>query len=123
MAVASLLGSLLLVAGAPGPLALAETEKEAREAAAPRDDGRTYQRDSVEGFGGRALRAATWVKERLSGFHVTPARLLAGLGLLGVLVTWNKNKRKQGWAVLAGISWLLLLGGAAAILTGWSVLA
>ena len=90
----------------------------------PRDEaGRSYQRDSVESFGGRALRAAAWVKDRLSGFHVTPARLLAGLGLLGVLITWNKNKRKRGWAALAAVSWLLLFGGAAAILTGWKVLA
>jgi len=48
---------------------------------------------------------------------------MAGLGLLGVLLTWNKNKRKRGYAVLFAISWLLLLGGGAATLLRWSCLA
>jgi hypothetical protein len=81
-----------------------------------------HQRDSVESTRGQALQAAAWVKERLSGFHVTPARLMIGLGLLGVLVSWNRNKRLRHWAVLAGLSWLLLLSGVAAIALGWRAL-
>jgi hypothetical protein len=78
---------------------------------------------SAEAGGGGVLRAATWVKERLSGFRVTPARLLVGVGLLGVLLTWSKNKRRPLWAVLAGLAWLLLVWGAAALLLGWRPLA
>jgi len=82
-----------------------------------------HQSDSVESARGGALQAAAWVKERLSGFHVTPARLMIGLGLLGALMSWNKNKRLRRWAILAGLSWLLLLGGLAAIVLGWRALA
>lgn len=83
------------------------------------EPGRGYQRDSVEGFGIKATRAATWVKDRLSSLHITPSRLMLGLGVLGILVGWNKNKRKIGWATLAGFSFLLVLFGAAAMILRW----
>jgi hypothetical protein len=83
------------------------------------EPGREYQRDSVENFGTRALRAATWVKDRLSSLHITPARLMLGLGLLGILVGWNKNKKQTRWAVLAAFSLLLVLGGIAGMVFRW----
>jgi hypothetical protein len=83
------------------------------------DSERGYQRDSVESFGQRSHEAATWVQRQLSGIHVTPARFLLGLGLLGVLITWNKNKRKVQWAVLTGFAYLLVILGAAAIFFRW----
>jgi len=83
------------------------------------EPGRTYQRDSVEGFGTKATRAATWVKDRLSALHITPSRLMLGLGILGILIGWNKNKKKTGWAVFAGFSFLLVLFGAAALILRW----
>ena len=86
------------------------------------EPGRTYQRDSVEGFGIKATRAATWVKDRLSALHITPSRLMLGLGVLGILIGWNKNKKKMGWAVLAGFSLLLVLFGAAAMIFRWDQL-
>jgi hypothetical protein len=83
------------------------------------EPGRGYQRDSVDGFGIKATRAASWVKERLSSLHITPSRLMLGLGVLGILIGWNKNKKKAGWAILAGFSFLLVLFGAAAMLLRW----
>lgn len=106
-----LLASLLLCSFPVGVAALEEKPPAGR------------RQPSVEAGGGGVLRAATWVKERLSGFRVTPARLMVGLGLLGVLLTWSKNKRRPAWAVLAALAWLLLVGGAAALLLGWRPLA
>lgn len=83
------------------------------------EPGRGYQRDSVEGFGTKATRAATWVKDHLSTLHITPPRLMLGLGVLGILIGWNKNKKKVGWAVLAGFSFLLVLLGTAAMIFRW----
>jgi len=81
---------------------------------------RTYQRDSVEGFGQKTVSAAGWVKEKLAALHITPARLMVGLGILGILFTWNKNKKKTHWALVSGVSFLLAIFGAAAIFLKWT---
>ncbi len=80
---------------------------------------RTYQVDSVQSFGTKAAQAAAWVRARLSGIHITPARLLVGLGVLGLLISWNKNKKKMEWAVISTASLLLLVFGLAAHLFRW----
>ena len=80
---------------------------------------RTYQADSVESFGVKAARAAAWVRSRLSAIHITPARLLVGLGVLGLLFTWNKNKKKVEWAVISAVSLVLVVFGAAALVLRW----
>jgi hypothetical protein len=83
------------------------------------DLDRDYQRESVHSIGQRAQQAASWVRERLSSLHITPARLLLGLGILGIFYTWNKNKKKVQWAVLSTFSLLLVIFGAAALIFGW----
>ncbi len=83
------------------------------------EPGRGYQRDSVESFGTKTTRAATWVKDRLAALHITPSRLMLGLGVLGILIGWNKNKKKMGWAVFAGFSFLLVLFGTASMIFRW----
>lgn len=127
-----LLGGLVLYAASEAcPSALAQpapqppTEEEYnRRRGLTRDESDLggYQRDSVESFGSKALRAASWVKESLSGLHITPARLMLGLGILGLLFTWNKNKKKIQWAVIWGFALLLILFGAAAVALGWPYL-
>jgi hypothetical protein len=115
---------LLLMGGASSAQGRAPhvpTEEELRQrlGGAKHDAPREYQRESVHGFGQQARDAAAWVKERLAGLHVTPARLLLGLGLLGILVCWNKNKKLVRWAVLSVFSGLLLIAGAAAMVFDW----
>ena len=115
---------LLLMGGvssAQGRAPHVPTEEELRQrlGGAKHDAPREYQRESVHSFGQQARDAAAWVKERLAGLHVTPARLLLGLGLLGILVCWNKNKKLVRWAVLSVFSGLLLAAGVAAMVFNW----
>ena len=109
-----------------GPVAWAgqphvPTEKELdRELSGIRaDDGRGYQQLSVEEKESWYRGAANWVRELLSSIHITPARLALILGAAGSLYTWGKNKRHARWMVLAAISWLLLIVGAAAMYFHW----
>ena len=97
------------------------TEEELRQrlGGAKHDAPREYQRESVHSFGQQTRDAAAWVKERLAGLHVTPARLLLGLGILGILFCWNKNKKLVRWAVLSVFSVLLLIAGVAAMAFDW----
>ena len=62
------------------------------------------------------MSTADWVKNKLSGFHVTPQRLAIALGLVGILYTRNKNKSKRGWLLISVVSWLLALGGLGSML-------
>jgi hypothetical protein len=80
---------------------------------------REYQAHSAQTFMGRTRSAAQWVKDQLAQLHITPARLALGLGILGVLFTWNRNKRHVRWAVLTVASWLLLVFGGAAMIFRW----
>jgi hypothetical protein len=96
-----------------------EEQLRQRQGGAKHDDERDYQRESVNSVGQSAVNAAAWVKQRLSSLYITPARLLAGLGVLGLLFTWNKNKKKMPWAVLTVFSWLLLIFGVCAIFFSW----
>jgi hypothetical protein len=115
------LGALALPALGQRPAHVPTEQELKRKLGQPtgEEPGRGYQRDSVEGVGTRATNAATWVKDRLSALHITPARLMLGLGVLGILIGWNKNKKKMGWAVLAGFSFLLVLFGVAALVFRW----
>ena len=116
--------ALLLLGGVASaqerpPHVPSEEELRQRLGGAKHDAPREYQRESVHGFGQQARDAAAWVKERLAGLHVTPARLLLGLGLLGILVCWNKNKKLVRWAVLSVFSGLLLIAGVTAMVFDW----
>ena len=97
------------------------TEEELREqdrleaGGPPRTDRRDHQKRSVGEFAGKVDRASGWVKDRLSGFMVTPGRVGLGLGLVGLLWAWGKNRRVTRWAVLFYCSMLLSLGSAAVI--------
>lgn len=79
----------------------------------PPPDERHYQKRSARSFDERTGRAADWVKNKLSGFHVTPARLCLALGIVGLLFSRNKNHKKhRGWLVIYIGSWLAVLAGA-----------
>ncbi len=95
------------------------TEAELEKSRRKPDPGRGYQRDSVASFGEKSQSTAQWVKDKLSGIHVTPARFLIGLGLLGILMTWPMNKRKVQWAVISVFSYILALLGAAGLFFRW----
>jgi len=84
----------------------------------PDDSGRNYQADSVKHAKASYRAAVDWLKRTLAAIPHKQAWLLAGLGLLGVASTWNKNKRKQQWLVLTILSYALLIAGAAAIVWG-----
>lgn len=116
--------ALLLAGGAASaedrpPHVPTEEELRLQRGGAKPDTPQEYQRESVNSFGQRARDAAGWVKERLSGLHITPARLLLGLGVLGILVCWNKNKKKTQWAVLSLASFLLVIAGVVAMVFSW----
>lgn len=96
-----------------------EVERQRSGVTADRDDIREYQAHSTQTFMGRLRGAARWVKDKLARLHITPARLAMGLGILGVLYTWGRNKRHVKWAVLTVTSWLLLLFGGAAMIFRW----
>jgi len=98
------------------------TESELARARRQPDPAREYQRDSVASFGQKSQSTAQWVKDKLSGIHVSPARLLIGLGLCGILLTWSKNKRMARWLALTALSYLLALIGAAGLLFRWPYL-
>jgi len=83
------------------------------------DSERDYQAVSVESWGIKAKQGIAWIKERLTSINITPSRLLLGLGLLGILYTWNKNKQKVPWAVLSLFSALLVLFGVCAMVFHW----
>ena len=88
-----------------------------RKLQGPPPDSRNYQRRSARSFRGKTGDAASWVKHKLSGFHVTPARLCLALGLVGFLVSRNRNKKTHsGWLAVYVASLLMLLGGGAALL-------
>lgn len=79
----------------------------------------SYQRRSVRRFGDRSQRGFSWVKQQLRSLNITPPKVMIVLGLLGVLLTWRKNKRKSNWMLLAGLSYALILAGAAGMYYGW----
>ena len=83
------------------------------------DDPRGYQQRSVEQSQSGLHRALAWIRYQLARIHVTPARLALGLGALGSLYTWGKNKRMVNWAVLAVVSWLLVIVGICAMVFHW----
>jgi hypothetical protein len=78
-----------------------------------------YQKESVRAVGTTFVRGRSWLQQQLAGIHITPTRFILGLGAIGVLYTWNKNKHKVPWAVLSGLSYLLLLLGSAAFYFHW----
>ncbi len=85
-----------------------------RKLSGPPPDDREYQRRSTKSFKGRTGGAASWVKDKLSGFRVTPGRLCLALGIVGWLYTRNKNKKNNtGWMAIYVISILSLLAGGA----------
>jgi hypothetical protein len=83
------------------------------------DDERGYQERSVETVQSWNRRAIAWIKELLASIHLTPARLALILGALGTFYTLGKNKRLVRWAVMAGMSYLLVLVGGAAMWFDW----
>jgi hypothetical protein len=107
------------VSAAQTPHVPTEEQLRQRLGGAKHDADREYQRESVHSFGQSARDAATWVKERLAGLHITPARLMVGLGVLGLLYTSNKNKKKVFWLALLLVSLLLAVFGVAAMIFSW----
>jgi hypothetical protein len=107
------------VSAAQSPHVPTEEELRRRLGGAKHDADSEYQRESVHSFGQSARDAATWVKERLAGLYITPARLMVGLGVLGLLYTWNKNKKKLVWVVVFVLSVLLAVFGVAAMVFHW----
>jgi hypothetical protein len=111
-----------------GPLALAqqpphvptETELEKERTGIKSDGDREFQQKGVETVQSWLHRAIRWLKNLLARIHLTPARLALGLGILGSLYTWGKNKRLVRWAVMAGISYLLAIVGIAAMAFNWT---
>ena len=87
------------------------------------DRGSGHQARAVETVSGKAREGAQWVRDKLAKLYITPARLMIGLGVLGVLFCWNRNKRKLTWLVLTLGSWLMLGVGVAAIALDWPLLA
>ena len=83
------------------------------------DEGRGYQQNSVRTVQQDAQSGVGWIRSKLAPLYVTPARLALGLGLLALLITFNRNKRHLHWALLNAIGWLLLLFGAAAMYFDW----
>lgn len=108
-----LAAAIVLLGPSPAVAQNLPTEAELeRRLKGPPPDEREYQRRSTISFNGKTDGAASWVKDKLSGFHVTPARLCLALGLIGFLYTRNKNKKvSTGWLVIYVASILLLLGG------------
>jgi hypothetical protein len=117
-----------LVFAVVGPLALAQqpphvpTEEQwKKERTGIKSDGdREYQQRGVETVQSWLDRAVRWLKDLLARIHLTPARLALGLGILGSLYTWGKNKRLVRWAVMAGFSYLLAIVGLAAMVFNWA---
>ena len=64
--------------------------------------------------GRRADRWGHWRGVAASAFS-----FLLGLGVLGTLYTFSKNKLKTQWAVLAALSYLCAILGGAALYYGW----
>jgi hypothetical protein len=118
-AVIALIALPLRASGQTSPHVPTEEELKRQLGETREEPDRTYQADSVESFGLKAAQAASWVRARLSAIHITPARFLVGLGVLGLLFTWNKNKKKVEWAVISGVSLVLVLLGAAAMILRW----
>jgi len=116
------LSTLALLAQQPPPHVPTEEELRLARGGAKKDAEREYQQESVHSFGQSARDAAAWVREKLSGLHITPARLLLGLGILGILITWNKNKKKPQWLVVTLFSYLLIIFGCAAMFLDWPYL-
>ena len=115
-ALLALAAGVLLCAGPAVAQDLPTEEELARRLQGPPPDDRNYQRRSTKSFGGRTNSAASWVKNKLSGFHVTPPRLCLALGIVGFLCSRNKNKKNNtGWLAIHVISILLLLAGAAMV--------
>ena len=96
-----------------------ERELEKQRTGIKTDDQRGYQQRSVETVQSWNRRAIAWVKELLQAIHLTPARLALILGGLGTFYTLGKNKRLVRWAVMAGISYLLVVVGIAAMWFDW----
>jgi len=103
----------------PQPHVPTEEQLKQRQRGYRVDDTRGYQRNSVETVQSGWQRILGWIRRTLAAIHITPARLLIGLGAIGVLLTWNKNKRHVHWAVITALGWLLLGLGIAAILLAW----
>ena len=83
------------------------------------DDELGYQQRSVETVQSWTNRTVAWVKDLLAAIHLTPARLALIVGGLGTFYTLGKNKRLVQWAVMAGISYLLVIVGLAAMWFDW----
>jgi hypothetical protein len=114
--------ALAILAAAPAagqPQVPTEEELDRRLRGEPKEERPDYQRRSVQRFGRDSQRGFSWVKHQLRSLDITPPKVLIVLGLLGVLFTWNKNKRKRSWMLLAGLSYLLVLAGAAGMYYGW----
>jgi len=113
---------LLFAAGALPALAQhVPTEKELDKnlTGVKADPERGYQQRSVESVQSWTRSAIRWVKELLAAIHLTPARLALIVGLLGTLYTLGKNKRLVRWAVMAGLSYLLVTVGVCAMVFDW----
>ena len=106
-----------LLCVAPAAAQKLPTEEELdRKLKGPPPDDRNYQRRSAKSFGGRTSGAASWVRNKLSGFNVTPGRLCLALGIVGFLFSRNKNTRNNsGWLVIYVVSILMVLGGGVAM--------
>jgi hypothetical protein len=78
-----------------------------------------HQGQSVEAFNHQSQGFVEGVRAALATAHVTPAKFILGLGVLGLLFTWNKNKRKVEWAVIAAVAASLAAIGAAALYYRW----
>ena len=107
---------MLLCAAPAGAQDLPTEDELNKRLQGPPPDDRNYQRGSTRSFKGRTGGAAAWVKHKLSGVHVTPARLCLALGIVGFLYSRNKNKKKNtGWLAIYICSILMLLGGGVAV--------
>ncbi len=78
-------------------------------------DRRDYQDRSVQRVKNWAWGTIEWVLAQLAAVELTPERIALVLGLVGALVTRNRNKQKTKWAILTGLSYLLLILGGAGI--------
>lgn len=112
----TLLSALLLMLA--GDYALADWRHE-KEKPYRVDDRRDYQQRSVRTVQGEANSIVDEVKRFMAKMHITPARLALGLGLLGLFLTRNRNKRHVHWAVITGLCWLLIIFAAAAMFFDW----
>lgn len=81
--------------------------------------GEQYQGKSARQFADGSQGLWWDFKQLLVELDVTRAKALIVVGVVGAVLTLNKNKRMFHWGVVAALSYLLIAAGALCVHKGW----